>query len=70
MMIGTYPGRRHDGRPWSPEDPQYALANSSLGYRAVTICIKGDWAEVSCTSILGGLDLGFLLNLVKAYEGL
>lgn len=44
MASGQHPLTRHDGTAW-PEGKQAEVAGMPLGYRAVTVCIKADWAE-------------------------
>jgi hypothetical protein len=48
MVDGRYPTVRHD-RPWVPADTGFAVAGDSLGYIAVPVLFKGDWAEFAGT---------------------
>jgi hypothetical protein len=44
MVEGRYPAHRHDGSAW-PEGKHADQAGQPLGYRAVVLFIKADWAE-------------------------
>jgi hypothetical protein len=48
MVAGLFPERRHDG-PWPEDSPHQTIAGSELGFRAVPVIIKGDWAEFNTT---------------------
>ena len=46
MKAGVHPHARHDATVFSPEDVvRSLLAVSALGWKAVVVLIKGDWAE-------------------------
>lgn len=46
MAAGTHPAQRHDGTGWRPEDQGRAsFAGESLGWQAIPLLVKGDWAE-------------------------
>ena len=45
MVKGTHPSHRHDGSSWPDADPNSNLGGSPLGFKAVVLFIKGDWAE-------------------------
>lgn len=48
MLQGLHPSSKHDG-PWSPEESRSLMAGRSLGFRAVCVLLKGDWAEFAST---------------------
>jgi hypothetical protein len=43
LAEGVHPRRRHDGQP--PDPYWLSLAGCHMGFKAVVILIKGDWAE-------------------------
>ena len=46
MKAGVHPHARHDATVFSPEDVvRSLLAGSALGWKAVVVLIKVDWAE-------------------------
>jgi hypothetical protein len=48
MVAGNYPARRHDG-PWPVDSKHLSFVGQPLGFLAVPIIIKGDWAEFNST---------------------
>ena len=49
MASGKYPSTRHDDLQWALGDSNHDLADTSLGYKAAVIMVKGDWAEFALT---------------------
>jgi hypothetical protein len=49
MVAGSYPSQRHDHRPWGGDVERQSTGGKSLGYFAVPIIMKGDWAEFAGT---------------------
>jgi hypothetical protein len=49
MASGKYPSTRHDDSQWALGDSNHDLADTSLGYKAAVIMVKGDWAEFALT---------------------
>ena len=50
LATGRYPGGRHDGLPWDPEDEaRRALSGQPLRLKACLLYIKGDWMEYCST---------------------
>ena len=46
LLLGRYPGRRHDGSSWRPTDSErIAMAGADLGFKAFVLDVQGDWAE-------------------------
>jgi len=47
MLSGKYPTERHDAKEWKSSDAARATwAGRDLGFRAICLFIKADWAEV------------------------
>ena len=45
LMLGLWPGCRHDGRPWQPSDKtRQTYSGRQLGAHAALLQIRGDWA--------------------------
>ena len=50
MVSGKSPVARHDGKDWKSSDRNRAgNAGGELGYRAVVVQVKADWAELAST---------------------
>ena len=48
MSRGIHPAQRHDGNEWMDQDvARKSYSGEQLGFRAVCLFVKGDWAEYS-----------------------
>ena len=54
MLSGIHPATKPNGEPWDDGSDQAAAAGTPLGFRALCLLVKADWAEFAGTMAFPG----------------